>query len=93
MENEMADGLNRVLGDTPGRTIIKLLVVSVVVGFIMSVFGWTPWDLVDFITTGVRRLWHSGFRALGDVGDYLLVGAMVVIPVFILLRILNIRKS
>ena len=89
----MSDRFNRLLGDTPGRTIVKLLILSVVDGFIMSMMGLSPWDLVRFIDNGIRELWHSGFRALGRVGDYLLVGAMIVIPVFIILRILNWRKS
>jgi hypothetical protein len=89
----MSDRFNRLLGDTPGRTAVKLLILSVVVGFIMSMMGLSPWDLVRFIDNGIRELWHSGFRALGRIGDYLLVGAMIVIPVFIILRILNWRKS
>ena len=89
----MAGGLTRLLGDTPGRTIIKLVVISVVVGFVMSMMGFSPWDLVRMIRNGILDLWHSGFAALGRVGDYLIVGAMIVVPVFIILRILNWRKS
>jgi hypothetical protein len=89
----MSDRFNRLLGDTPARTAVKLLILSVVVGFVMSMMGLSPWDLVRFINDGIRELWRSGFRALGRIGDYLLVGAMIVIPVFIILRILNWRKS
>ena len=89
----MSDGFNRLLGDTPGRTIVKLLILSVVVGFVMNMMGMSPWDVVRFVENAVRDLWNSGFRALGRVGDYLLVGAMIVIPIFIVLRILNWRKS
>jgi hypothetical protein len=89
----MAEGLNRLLGDTPGRTFVKLLILSVVVGFVMTMMGLSPWDLVRFVDDTVRDLWRSGFRALGRVGEYLAVGAMVVIPAFIVLRVLNWRKS
>lgn len=89
----MSDRFNRLLGDTPGRTAVKLLILSLVVGFVMSMIGLSPWDLVRFINDGIRELWRSGFRALGRVGDYLLVGAMIVVPVFVILRILNWRKS
>jgi hypothetical protein len=89
----MSDRFNRLMGDTPGRTIVKLLILSVVVGFVMSMMGLSPWDLVRFVDNGIRELWHYGFRALGRIGDYLLVGAMIVIPAFIILRILNWRKS
>lgn len=89
----MSDGLNRLLGDTPGRIVVKLLILSVVVGFVMSMIGLSPWDLMRFVDNGIRELWHSGFRALGRVGDYLVVGAMIVVPIFIVLRILNWRKT
>jgi Family of unknown function (DUF6460) len=92
-EHLMADGLNRLLGDTPGRTVIKLLVLSVVAGFVMSMLNVTPWDLVSWIERGVRDLWRSGFAALGRTGEYLVIGAMVVVPAWLLIRLLNWRKS
>lgn len=88
----MADGLNRILGDSPGRVIIKLLVVSIVVGFIMSVLGFTPYDLIYGIRDFVVDLWRSGFAALGRVGDYLLIGAAIVIPAFIIIRLFSYRR-
>jgi hypothetical protein len=89
----MADGLNRVLGDTPGRTIVKLVVLCIVVGFVMNTFGLYPTDILIWIRHSFLDLWRNGFAALGRVGDYLLLGAAIVIPVFILLRIVNWRKS
>ena len=89
----MGEGLNRLLGDTPGRTLVKLAILCVVVGFVMSTFGLYPMDIVHWIRRTFFDLWRNGFAALGRVGDYLILGAAVVIPVFILLRILNWRKS
>ena len=89
----MADGLNRFLGDTPMRTIIKLVILCVVVGFIMSTFGLSPLDILYWIRKTFLDLWRSGFATLGKVGNYMLLGAAIVIPLFIVLRILNWRKS
>lgn len=89
----MAEGMNRFLGDTPGRTAIKLLVISVVVGFVMSALGLYPMDIVQWLRHVFVDLWRSGFAALGRVGDYLLLGAAVVIPLFIVIRILSWRKG
>jgi hypothetical protein len=89
----MADGLNRFLGDTPVRTIVKLVILCVVIGFVMSTFGFYPMDIVNWIRHVFFDLWRSGFAALGRVGEYLLLGAAVVIPAFIILRLLNWRKS
>lgn len=88
----MADGVNRFLGDSPLRVLVKLLVVSIIVGFVMAVFGWTPYGILYTIRDFVLDLWHSGFAALGRVGDYLLLGAAVVVPVFIVLRLLSYRR-
>ncbi|MDO1580922.1 DUF6460 domain-containing protein [Rhizobium oryzicola] len=88
----MSDQMNRLLGDTPGRTVVKLIVVSLIVGFVMAVFNLHPWDIFYGIRDFLVDLWHRGFHALGAVGDYLLLGATIVIPAFIILRILNYRR-
>ena len=88
----MTDRVNRFLGDTPGRTAIKLVVVSLIVGFVMHVFGIYPVDIIEGIRPSFVELWYRGFAALGRVGDYLLLGATVVIPVFIVLRLISARN-
>jgi pilus assembly protein TadC len=88
----MSDQVNKFLGDSLGRTLIKLLVVSLIVGFIMAVFGWAPLDFVYGLRNFVLEVWHRGFAALGRVGDYLLLGATVVIPIFLLIRLFNYRR-
>ena len=88
----MSDGLNRFLGDTPLRVLVKLLILSLVAGFLMSVFGLYPDDILYAVRNFVLDLWHSGFAALGRVGDYLLLGAVIVIPIFIVIRLLSFRR-
>lgn len=84
---------NRFLGDTTGRTIIKLLVISILVGMVMSVFNIAPFDILYGVRDFFVRLWESGWAALGRFGDWLILGASVVIPVFIILRLLNYRRT
>ncbi len=79
----MSDQVNKFLGDSVGRTLVKLLVVSLIVGFIMAVFGWAPLDFIYGFRDFVLEVWHRGFSALGRVGDYLLLGATIVIPIFL----------
>jgi hypothetical protein len=83
----------RLLGDTLGRTIIKLLVVSILVGMVMSVFNIAPFDVLYGIRDFFVRLWESGWAALGRFGDWLILGASIVVPVFIIIRLLNYRRS
>lgn len=89
----MSNGLDRFLGDTPVRTVVKLLVVSLAVGFLMSVFGLEPMDLWVWFKRSVIELWRSGFAALGSFARFIVIGAFVVVPVFLVIRILSWRKS
>ncbi|MCR4267175.1 DUF6460 domain-containing protein [Nitratireductor sp. ZSWI3] len=84
--------LTKFLGDSPLRVIIKLLIVSLIVGFVMSAFNWSPWDIFDALRDTVMHLWNMGFEALGRFATYILLGAAVVIPAFIILRLLSYRR-
>ena len=86
------NGLTRFLGDTPGRTALKLLVASFVVGIIMATFNWYPVDILYMARDFLINLWETGFEALGRFGAYLALGAAVVIPVFILIRLFRLRR-
>lgn len=88
----MSNGVNGFLGDTPIRVIIKLLILSVAVGFLMSIFGLYPQDILFAVRNFVLDLWNTGFKTLGRLGDYLLLGAVIVVPVFILIRVLSYRR-
>jgi hypothetical protein len=85
----MTDRVNSFLGDTPGRTVVKLAVVSLVVGVIMSALHFTPWDVWYAITDFARWLYDLGFEAFGRIGLYFVYGAMVVVPAFVLIRLLS----
>ena len=84
--------LTRFLGDSPLRIIVKLLVISFIVGFVMSAFHWSPWDVFDALRDTAMRIWNMGFAALGDFFGYIVLGAVIVIPIFIVLRLLSYRR-
>lgn len=84
--------IERFLGDSPLRILVKLLVLSFIVGIVMAAFNWTPWDIFYGVRDFLLRIWNMGFAALGRFGEYILIGAAVVIPAFIILRILSYRR-
>jgi len=88
----MSDRINRFLGDTPARVIVKLILVSLVVGVVMHAFNWSPYDILWGVRDFFFQLWNMGFSAIARFADYLLLGAAVVIPAFILLRIVSYRR-
>ncbi len=84
--------LARFLGDSPIRVIIKLLVVSFLVGLVMHTFGWSPYDVLRGVQNFFLDIWNMGFRAIDRFLGYILLGAAIVVPAFILLRIASYRK-
>ena len=84
--------LTRFLGDSPIRVLLKLIVVSFLVGLVMSAFGWSPMDVLYGIREFFLDIWNMGFRALDRFLGYFLLGAAIVIPAFILLRLASYRK-
>lgn len=87
------DRVTRFLGGSPLRVLVQLLLLSLVVGVLMAALGLEPLDLVDWIVRTFRRIVDMGFGAVEQVGRYLLLGAAVVIPIWIVLRIINAGKS
>lgn len=88
----MAERVNRFLGDSPVRIVLKLIVVSFLVGIVMNAFGWSPWDVWYALREAVLDIWRMGFSALDRFLGYLLLGAAIVVPAFIVLRIINLRR-
>lgn len=88
-ERNMASKLDTFLGDSPGRVIVKLLVISFVVGVLLSYFNFTPIEIWLAFRDFFIRLWELGFDAIGKIGQYLIAGALVVVPIFLLSRFLK----
>ena len=85
--------LVRFLGDSPLRVFLKLVVISFLVGIVMNAFGWSPFDVLEGIRDFFVDIWNMGFSALERFFGYFLLGAAIVVPAFILLRLFSYRKG
>lgn len=88
----MSGALTRFLGDSPLRVVLKLILVSFLVGLVMSTFGWSAADIVYGLRNLLLDLWHTGFATIDRFLGHLLVGAAVVLPAFFVLRLLSYRR-
>lgn len=88
----MSEGLNRFLGGSPFRVLVKLAIASLIVGFVMAFFGWSPLDVLYGLEETIVRLWNMGFSAIEQFTGYILLGAAIVVPAFLILRVLNWRR-
>ena len=89
----MSERLNRFLGDTPLRVLLRLLVLSFIVGLVLSTLNIHPLDVYDWIERLIRRIYDMGFAFFGDALEYLLVGALIVVPIFLLMRVLRLGRG
>ncbi|GAB4531284.1 MAG: DUF6460 domain-containing protein [Roseibium sp.] len=86
-------GLSRFLGGSPAQVLLRLVFLSFVVGIILSALDLDPLDLVHMVVSFVERLWDMGFEAIGRLGGYLVIGAIVVVPIWLVTRLLAMGRS
>jgi hypothetical protein len=85
----MSQRLTRFLGDTPLRVFIRLLVLSFIVGLVLSALNIRPVDVYVWVERLILRIYDMGFAFFADALDYLLLGALIVVPLFLLARLLK----
>ena len=86
MANEM---VTRVFGGSPLAVLGRLILVSILVGVILSALGFDPWDILHSIRRLIRTIWDWGFDAVHWLWRYFLLGAVIVIPIWVIVRLVN----
>jgi hypothetical protein len=84
--------LQRFLGGSPGAVLVKLVFLSLLVGAFMSLLDITPAGLIDGVTRLVRSVLDLGVETFEQVGRWLVYGAVVVVPLWLLSRLLSGRR-
>lgn len=93
MNENMADEpiKDRIIGPRPRRTAIQLVIASVVVGAFLAFWGVSPaefWSgMFNFVKGVLGWLGDSVSEIVVNLLTYLLFGAAIVIPVWILVRL------
>jgi hypothetical protein len=83
------DQLSRFLGGTPLAVAGRLVLLSILIGFVLHAFGLNPFNIIESIRHLIRTVWEMGFDALNWLWRYFLLGAVVVIPIWFIVRLLN----
>jgi|1185.fasta_scaffold2037674_1 hypothetical protein len=81
------NGVSRFLGGSPLAVASRLILLSVLVGVVLAAIGFDPWNIVNSIRLLMQRLWDVGFDALNWLWRYFLLGAVIVIPVWLISRL------
>src|SRR5215470_2677074 len=85
--------VNRFFGGPPLSVIFRLILLSILIGVILQVLGLDPWNIIDSLRRLVLRVWDMGFDAVRWVWRYLLLGAVVVVPIWLIVRLMRVAKG
>ena len=87
------DGLTRFLGGSPIAVAFRLALLSILVGVVLAAIGFDPYNILRSIQLLFQRLWDLGFDAGNWVWRYFLLGAVIVIPIWLLSRVFGSPRS
>jgi hypothetical protein len=87
------DGLSRFLGGSPLAVAFRLVLLSILVGVVLAAIGFDPWNIIISIRLLFLRLWDLGFDAVNWLWRYFLLGAVIVVPLFVLSRLFSTPRS
>ena len=86
-----SDGLTRFLGGSPLDVAFRLILLSILVGVVLTAIGFDPWNIIASIRHLVQWIYDLGFDAINWLWRYFLLGAVIVIPVWLLTRLFGRR--
>lgn len=81
------DNLSRFLGGSPLTVLLRLILLSILVGVVLAAIGFDPWNIVESIRRLFDWIWNLGFDAINGLWRYFLLGAVIVIPVWLISRL------
>ena len=86
MSNE---AVNRFFGGSPLAVVFRLVLLSILIGFVLHAFGFNPFNIIESIRSLIEALWNMGFDAIHLLWRYFVLGAIIVIPIWLIVRAVN----
>ncbi|AVT74874.1 hypothetical protein KQX63_04135 [Rhodopseudomonas palustris] len=83
------DRMTRFLGGSPMAVAFRLILMSILVGVVLAAIGLDPWNIITSIRLLFERIWDLGFDAINGLWRYFLLGAVIVIPIWLLTRLFS----
>ena len=81
--------MEQFFGGNPGLVLVRLAILSLVVGVLLAALGFSPFDILESIRELVARIYDLGWTAVEKAGRYFLLGAVIVFPVWLVTRLLK----
>jgi len=84
---------NQLFGGNPLAVLLRLVVLSIIVGIVLSALGIHPSNLFYHFQILIRRISDMGFDAVHAAISYFLIGAVIVIPIWLVARLIGLGRS
>jgi hypothetical protein len=81
--------MERFFGGNPALVLVRLAILSLIVGVVLAALGFSPFEILDSIRRLAERIYDMGFAAVEKAFRYFLLGAVIVFPVWIVMRLLK----
>ena len=81
------DYVHRFFGGPPLTVIGRLVMLSILVGVILAAVGLDPWNIIESVERLIRQIWNMGFDAVRWLWRYFLLGAVLVVPIWFVVRL------
>jgi hypothetical protein len=79
--------MERFFGGNPALVLLRLIILSLVVGVVLAALGFSPYEIIDSIARLVERIYNLGFEAIEKAVRYFLLGAVIVFPIWLVVRL------
>ena len=89
----MANGsMDRFFGGSPMWVVVRLILLSIVVGVLLTALGLDPWNIFESVERLIRWIYNLGWDAVTWLWSYFVLGAVLVVPIWLIVRLINSAK-
>jgi hypothetical protein len=86
-QDKSQDYVARFFGGPPLAVAGRLVLLSILVGVILAAIGLDPWNIIDSVRRLIQHVWDMGFDTVRWLWQYFLLGAVIVLPIWFLVRL------
>jgi hypothetical protein len=85
--------MEKFLGGSPAAVLLRLVILSILVGIVLAALGLQPFDIFTGLKNLIDRLYDMGFEVVEKAFGYLLTGAAIVVPIWLIARLISTGRN
>jgi hypothetical protein len=84
--------LEKFLGGSLLSVVFRLAFLSLIVGAALAFVDLSPFELAHRFWRFVQRIFELGYSAIGEIGQWVVSGLIIVVPLFVVIRFWKMRR-